>query len=30
MKYNWYTSVAAELLSKDHPAWQARNKMVAR
>jgi PelA/Pel-15E family pectate lyase len=30
VKYNWYTSAAAELLSKDHPAWQARNKMVAR
>jgi PelA/Pel-15E family pectate lyase len=29
VKYNWYTSAAAELLSKDYPAWQAQNKMVA-
>ncbi|BDT71255.1 hypothetical protein os4_07730 [Comamonadaceae bacterium OS-4] len=30
VKYNWYTSAAAELLTKDCPAWLARTKVAAR
>jgi PelA/Pel-15E family pectate lyase len=30
VKYNWYTSAATELLTKEYPAWLARNKVAAR
>ncbi len=30
VKYNWYTSAAAELLTKDYPEWLARTKVAAR
>nr|CBA31579.1 hypothetical protein Csp_D27830 [Curvibacter putative symbiont of Hydra magnipapillata] len=30
VKYNWYTSAALELLTKDYPAWLARNKVGGR
>jgi len=30
VKYNWYTSAALELVTKDYPAWLARNKVGGR